>query len=109
MRPEEVLEMPVDFASDVIAILPNTVGLFEATGTVTFSSPVLRAEVVINGWQARYDSGARLFANLEVNTGIDGLPAGNNVDYKVRVELADFTGGESWNGFIALVVIVDRQ
>ena len=99
--------MPVDFRRSTITIPAGTVGPFQDTGTVTFATPVVKADVAINGSQVEYDNNlARHFANLEIDSDI-GLPAGNAVDYTVQVELADKTGGESYHGFVTVLVIAE--
>ena len=97
--------MPVEFRGNTSVIPAGQVGVATIPETVVFNSPVLEAQVVINGFQVRYDTGARLFANLEINTGNITI-SGTNVDYEIRVEVADFTGGESFNGFVTAVVFV---
>ncbi len=99
--------MPVRFERSTITIPAGTVGRFVATDSVSFGSTVEDADVAINGFQVEYDNGlARNFANLEMDPDI-GLISGTDTDveFEIEVELADKNGGESYHGFVAVVVI----
>jgi hypothetical protein len=102
--------MPVDFSRSSIPIPVGTVGRFNDELSVSFDTPVLRAAVMIQGFQVEYDDDvARRLSKLEVSADMRPFDEGVDTDvrYQIFVELVDRTEGESFNGFVSVVVIAE--
>jgi hypothetical protein len=97
--------MALDFRRRTIQI-PNGTGRRSIDDSVTFSSPVRRADVALNGFKLDFASSDHHINVVEVDADNVAI-SGNVVHYRVECQYADKNFDDSYNGNIEVLVIAD--
>jgi len=101
--------MAIDFQRQR-ATFPSTTGRSQSTDLVfVFPSNVRRAESAVNGYSIGFSSSDHHLFRVQVDTSVIGISL-NTVRVRVDYALRDSSGffDDSYDGFIDVMVIVDR-
>ena len=99
--------MAVEFRTSSITI-PNGTGRRSIEGSATFSGPVKRATVAMNGFKLDYASQDHHINVVEADTDIASI-AGNTVKFRMECSYADKNFDDSYSGYITALVIEEVE
>ncbi len=99
--------MAIEFRTASVSI-PNGKGRRSIQGSATFSSPVKRASVAMNGFKLDYASSDHHINILEADTDVVSI-SGTTVNFRVECNYADKNFDDPYSGYVTALVIAEVE
>lgn len=99
--------MAIEFRTSSVTI-PNGSGRRSITGNATFSSPVVKASVALNGFKLEFASSDHHINVVEADTDFVSI-SGNTVTFRVECNYADESQDDSYSGYVTALVIAEVE
>ncbi len=99
--------MGVEFKTKSVAI-PTGSGRRSIASSVTFSKPVKKASVALNGFKLDYENADHHANIIEADTDVVNM-SGNQVNFRVECNLADKNSDDAYSGFVTALVIAELE
>lgn len=99
--------MPIEFRTSSVTI-PNGTGRRRIERSVSFSSPVKRASVAMNGFKLDYASSDHHINIAEADTDVASI-SGNTVTFRVECNYADKNFDDPYSGYVTALVIAEVE
>ena len=99
--------MAIEFRTSSVSI-PNGTGRRSIAGNATFGRPVLKANVVLNGFKLDFASSDHHINIVEADTDIVSI-SGNTVNFRVECNYADKNSDDPYSGYVTALVIAEVE
>ncbi|MCZ6641197.1 MAG: hypothetical protein O7F71_06450 [Gammaproteobacteria bacterium] len=99
--------MPIEFRTSTVTI-PNGTGRRSIAGSASFDSPIIKANVAINGFKLDYASADHHINVIEADTDIVSIDGGT-VNFRVECNYADKNSDDPYSGYITALVIAEVE
>ena len=99
--------MAIEFRTSSVSI-PNGTGRRGIAGNATFSRPVVKASVAMNGFKLDYANSDHHINIVEADTDIVSI-SGNIVNFRVECNYADKNADDPYSGYVTALVIAEVE
>ena len=99
--------MAIEFRTSSVPI-PTGTGRRSIAGSVAFGSPVVKANVAMNGFKLDFASADHHLNIVEADTDIVSI-SGNTVDFRVQCNYATKNSDEPYSGYVTALVVAEVQ
>ncbi len=99
--------MAIEFRTSSVTI-PKGKGRRKIEGSATFSSPVKRASVAMNGFKLDYASSDHHINIVEADTDLASI-SGSTVKFRVECNYADKNFDDAYSGYVTALVIAEVE
>ncbi len=99
--------MAIEFRTSSVSI-PNGTGRRSIAGNATFSRPVVKASVAMNGFKLDFARSDHHINIVEADTDIVSI-SGNTVNFRVECNYADTNSDDPYSGYVTALVIADVE
>lgn len=99
--------MTIEFRT-VSVVIPTGTKRRTIPGSATFSSPVAKATVAMNGFKLDYASKDHHITIIEADTDFVSI-VGSTVNFRVECDYADKNADDPYSGYITTLIIAELQ